>query len=463
MRKKRYLTLFVVFTAVICLNVYGDGLSWPFSNSTDNPSAALLLSDIHFDPFADGAAKELDKTPVSGWRAVLESKKHGNIPGYGDDANYRLLCSAVKNAGAVSANAACAIICGDLLCHGFEEKYRITFGRQEGCAAFAVKTIEFVALIIKEAVPGKSVFYIIGNNDSDNGDYNILPEGEMLGSLAGYFDIIRGNARAHADFSKGGYYELPFPGLKKCSIIALNDIFWHKKYKRTKSVKYDPGDVELKWLKSELDDASGKGEKAVIVMHIPPGIDTYLASKDKICAGDDGFLSPEYNRKFFDIMKEHSGVVSGILSGHSHFDDFRVFSADGTPFLTVVIVPSVSPGHGNNPAFEAVLFKKDGSVKDKAVYYLPGSTGGDIKSEEKWKLEYTFCGAYGLDDCGPYSLNRLTLSMEKNGSALDRYFSLYTAGNPVVSSFIKQKSLIYRCALTAPDFEEYSACACVKN
>src|ERR1035437_41520 len=463
MNKAKIFMLGLVFLAAGCFTISGETLPWTLSGGPGKETAVLLLSDIHFDPFADGAAEELEKTDISGWRAVLEDKKPGEFPGYREDTNYRLFLSAINEISGISAEAGCAIICGDLICHNFEAKYRLSRGKRGSCTSFAVKTMEFVSLMIKSALPGKPVCFVMGNNDSDNGDYNIIPGGVMLGSLAGYFDTVKADARAKADFQKGGYYKLPFPGLENNELIVLNDIFWLKRYKRTGVARQNPGRAEMKWLKNQLDAAALNGKKAFIAMHVPPGIDAYLASKDKNCKGDDGFLAPGYNKEFFEIMKSHKAVVRNVFAGHTHFDDFRVFSEAGRPFMLVSIIPSISPGHGNNPAFELAFLKSSGEIKDKAVYFFSGYGGKDSGTPAKWEREYTFCASYGCAGYDPVSLYRLAISMNAGPDAMDKYLSFYTAGNPLLSLLLKQHGRIYGCALTSMDLEEYHSCACVGN
>jgi hypothetical protein len=280
----------------------------------------------------------------------------------------------------------------------------------------------------------------------------------MLTALSASFETINTDKRAKADFARGGYYELPFPGIENGELIVLNDVYWHRGYKHSRKIKEPPGDIEMKWLKQELDAASAKGKKAVIAMHIPPGIDAYMAAKDKACKGPDDFLLPGYNGEFFALMASHSAVVENIFSGHTHFDDFRVFSNKAGPFLTVSIIPSISPVHGNNPAFEIAVLKKSGEIADKAVYSMTGyGVNGDAPA---WGLEYMFCGAYGVKDMSPSSMASIAGSIEDSEPARDSYFFFYTAGNTLLSILLAKQSGVYGCALTGRDFSEYAACGC---
>jgi hypothetical protein len=457
-KRTGFFLMFFLFFAAMQVNASGGAPAWNVPEGADKGTVVLLVSDIHFDPFADGAAKELEKTDIGSWRAILEALDKGKFPDYGDDTNFSLLESSLKEIGKTAGGADCAIVCGDMICHRFEAKYRLHCSLTGSGSGFALKTIEFLSLMIKQSLPGVPVYYVVGNNDSDNGDYNIRPSGEMLSALSSAYETISSDRRAKADFARGGYYELPFPGIDKGELIVLNDVYWHRGYKRSRRIKEQPGDIEIKWLKQELDAASAKGKKALIAMHIPPGIDSYLAAKDKACKGPDGFLLPGYNDEFLALMASHGAVVENIFSGHTHFDDFRVFSNEAGPFLTVSIIPSISPVHGNNPAFEMAMLKKNGEIADKAVYSLAGY--GVSGASPAWGLEYMFCGAYGVGDMGPASMASLAESIGEKEAARDSYFSFYTAGNTLLSMLLVKQSAAYGCALTGENFSEYAECGC---
>lgn len=461
MRKIIYFSAVCIYFIALCFRVSGYDLPWKVT-VTAGTETVLLVSDIHFDPFVDGAAKELEKTPAAGWQAVLESRKMEEFPAYKEDTNYSLLESAINKIREVSSGAGCAIVGGDLLCHKFETKYKFNCSLTGSPVPLEIKTIEFISLLLKRAMPGKPIYYVMGNNDSDNGDYNITPGGIMLKDLSGYFDTLMADKQAARDFRKGGYYEVPFSGLDNTEVIVLNDVFWHKKFKQPKTMKYNPGKAEMQWLAGALDAAAKQGKKAFIAMHVPAGIDPYQAAKDKKCKGDDGFLAPEYNKEFLAIMRSHSAVVQSAFAGHTHFDDFRVFSDAGLPFLQTCIMPSISPVHGNNPAFELALITNAGVLVNKAVYFLSGFGGNDADTQARWALEYTFDNAFGYADCSPASLYVLAASMKANQDVLDKYMTFFTAGNPIVTMLLKQQGGIYECALTSRDFREYRACGCGK-
>ena len=455
MKRTGFFLVLAVFLAVSAVNA---APAWNAPEGSEKGSTVLLVSDIHFDPFTDGAARELEKTDIGGWSAVLGAADRGKFPDYGEDTNFSLLESSLKEISRTAAGADCAIICGDMICHRFEAKYRLHCSLTGPSAGFALKTIEFLSMMIKKTLPGMPVYYVIGNNDSDNGDYNIRPSGEMLAALSSSYETINADKRAKADFAKGGYYELPFPGIEKGELIVLNDVYWHRGYKRPRKIKEQPGDVEMKWLKQELDAASAKGKKAVIAMHIPPGIDAYMAAKDKPCKGPDGFLLPAYNDEFLALMASHNAVVENIFSGHTHFDDFRVFTNEAGPFLTVSIIPSISPVHGNNPAFEMAVLKKNGEMADKAIYSMAGY--GVNGTAPAWGLEYVFCGAYGVGDMSPGTMASLAGSIAGSTQDMEKYFSYYTAGNTLLSILLVKQSPLYGCALTGKNFGEYAACGC---
>ena len=452
---RRFVLYAVVFFPVFA--VYGYGQPSDTAGGHEKQTTVLMMSDIHFDPFVGGVAAELEKSPVSGWGDILKGRGPGKMPDYMEDTNYTLLSSAMDGAGLMSKDIDCVLIDGDMLCHNFDAKCTLA-GFRKKRVSFAIKTMEFISMMIERALPGKIIYFVIGNNDSDNGDYNIIPGGKMLAELSGYYSFLKGDASAAADFSKGGYCRLPFASGKGTDLIMLNDIFWSKKFKpEKKAAVKNPGADEMKWLKSALKYDTVHGRKALIAMHIPAGTDAYLASRDKNCGHDDGFLLPEFNRQFLDLIKANSAVISCVFSGHTHFDDFRVFSDKGSPYMSESIIPSVSPSHGNNPAFELVLMESGARVRDKEVYYLSGFGGEGAK----WALEYSFCTAYGCDAYSLAGLSRAAGSIQTDQETMQKYLLYYSVSNPMMLPLLLRNSREYGCALTSGDSAEFSDCACV--
>ena len=132
----------------------------------------LLLSDIHFDPYADASImKQLGARPLAGCQAAAST----SFSKLGSDTNYPLLKSTLDNVVATAAEKHIhydyAVVTGDLLAHQFDASYQqCVGGGAEAYEKFASGTLRFVDGMIRKALPGVPVFTALGNNDSDQGD-----------------------------------------------------------------------------------------------------------------------------------------------------------------------------------------------------------------------------------------------------------------------------------------------------
>src|ERR1700733_8955294 len=97
--------------------------------------SALMVSDIHFDPFHDPAkAKQLADAPVGEWNPVLSGAASADAAAAfellqktcnakGIDTPYALLESSLKAMRADAPEAKFAVVSGDLVVHGFDCRF----------------------------------------------------------------------------------------------------------------------------------------------------------------------------------------------------------------------------------------------------------------------------------------------------------------------------------------------------
>lgn len=141
-----------------------------------NPGVTVLLvSDLHFDPFAAGTdiVRRLRVTPTAAWAGLLGASSDTALATYGSDSNFPLLRSAGAAIQAAVPNPAFVVVTGDFLRHDFKATYKGIFGdtASAGAAAFADSTMAFMAHWISSLVPSDvPVYPSIGNNDSGCGD-----------------------------------------------------------------------------------------------------------------------------------------------------------------------------------------------------------------------------------------------------------------------------------------------------
>ena len=283
----------------------------------------LLISDIHFDPLADlSILEDLTNEPADQWEGTFAKSKQNEYARAPADTNYPLLKSAL---GAAKAQGPYdfVIASGDYLRHNFQERFPAVSQRTSDPAAFATKTEVFVINALQKAfdVP---VYVALGNNDSSTGDYEINPESAFLLTLGHSIEVLAKDPLAEADFCTAGYYELPHPDLAKEEIIVLNTVLWSRLYGIIGSKVVAPGLSEMDWFAEKLNQAKTRGHKVIVVMHIPPGLDSYNCSRQKSGKAAIEFWEDAFLTKFCDMTREYGGIIQIVLAGHTHTDDFRV-------------------------------------------------------------------------------------------------------------------------------------------
>lgn len=408
----------------------------------------LLLSDIHFDPFADPAiVPQLIASRVEQWPAIFRTSRQSGPARAGADTNFPLLRSTLDQAGRAGPPYDFVLVTGDLLAHDFEASFARFGGTgRAALVAFVQKTATFVIQSVAREFPGAALIPALGNNDSDCGDYMLAPGSPLLAALAAQLPVLASDPQAARDFAAGGNYALAHPRTPNHRILVLSNVFWSTRYQDACGAgSQDPGSAQLAWLEWQLFLARQRGQTASLVMHIPPGINPYGST----AAEPLPFWADRYRDRFLAIAGANASVLVAGYAGHTHMDDFRVISsaAEG-PFLPIRISPSVTPFFGNNPSFSVVGYDRgDGRMADYVSYALPGSG---------WRAQYRFSQAYGLQGYSAPNLTSLSRSILSGDPARARYSQYYASGAP--SPVTAQNFRLYACAQTQMLPDGYSAC-----
>jgi hypothetical protein len=109
----------------ILLGLLLSGLSLvPGTGPEEGWRECLLISDIHFDPFADPSLFEsLNREPISEWaRLLASSSKHG-VSQLGSDSNYVLLESCLTAAAQTCPRPEFILYPDDSLAHDWQARY----------------------------------------------------------------------------------------------------------------------------------------------------------------------------------------------------------------------------------------------------------------------------------------------------------------------------------------------------
>ena len=428
---------------------------------------ALSVSDIHFNPFYDPSLVDtLVKSPVSNWGSIFESSAIQSPNGYGADANYPLLRSAMSAMQQQDSLPQMVLITGDFLCHNFQSIYSQYAGAYpDSLESFTARTIQFIAGYFDRTFPHTVVLAALGNNDSYCGDYNISPNSAFLKMFAQAWAPLLRNRYASEDsifissFSHGGYYEHRLAG-GRASLLVLNTVFFSAKYTNAcEAGAANPVRDELKWLKKTLQANSMKKRPVWMAYHIPPGIDVHstLHSKARDCSSAVTLMMTDSaNGELLKLLKHYAAFIRFGIAGHTHMDDLRVVYKDSVPASCISITPAISPLFGNNPAFKVLSFNsRTMSLVNYRTIYL-----GLNNQTQGWTLEYDFQKAYQVNGINPLSLSRVRQKIAADTLYRGRYIQYYTAGNPASGEITNKNWKAFGCGTGCLTKKEFVSCYC---
>jgi hypothetical protein len=122
--------------------------------------------------------------------------------------------------------------------------------------------------------------------------------------------------------------------------------------------------------------------RAFLVYHIPPGSNYYnLTHRGALTFWADDFVG-----QFLDILATNHPKIIGSFCSHTHNDEFRLVFAHGMPASYIHISPSISPVHGNSPAYQVFTAATNGDILDYETVWLSGFR----TPNETWQPEYAF-------------------------------------------------------------------------
>lgn len=491
MSGKTILRLLLVGGAAAVAGLPCSGLSLPLHASKPTVQA-LMVSDIHFEPFWDPAkATQLASASAGDWKTILSApdsadreKKFAELgqtcKERGEDTSYPLFASSLEAMRKDAAGVRFVTVSGDLISHGFSCKYKTVFPQAspEDYRAFVEKTIEFVVSSLRETLPHAPVYAALGNNDSDCGDYQLDADSQFLNEVGRILTAdlpepertnlpeLERKTAAH-DFADGGYYSAALP-IHHARILVLDDLFMARKY-ATCAGKPDPqaAAAQIVWLERQLKSARKYKEKIWVMAHIPPGVDPYstITKAKNICDGKPPqmFLSSD---SMGDAIARYGDVIPLAIFAHTHMDEMRLLEPDAKDGahgpVAAKMVPSISPVDGNNPSFTvAEVDVETGVLIDYRVIAASNQTGVDTK----WTEEYDYAKTYQEPSFAAGSVENLFAGFKADPSAQTEasqgYLKNYFVGD--ASRELKLFWPQYVCALDNRTESSYRACYCASK
>ncbi len=310
------------------------------AESSSNEQVWLAVSDVHLNIFN---------------RSVRPSPN-------ATDTNATLFESALRQMERAAQDPAVVLLPGDFLVHNFRRHVPANAGTPDEAG---IRTMRWIAGKLGRAFPKAQFAIALGNNDAPCGDYKSDDRSAYLAAVGSVWAPLINRNGASPDFSasflRGGYYtsRLPLHGLR---LVVLNTVLLSSEYGgNCGGDDSQAASDELAWLRTKLR-GTPSGTHNVVMMHVPPGFDAF--STDYV----HGFLTwpflkPRYNPQLVEALAAPSNRIIYAIAGHTHRFDFRL--AGGVP---IVVLGSLSPVYGNNPAFYTLRVLPNGSIRDVDAY-----------------------------------------------------------------------------------------------
>jgi sphingomyelin phosphodiesterase acid-like 3 len=345
----------------------------------------LLASDLHVEP-GRGAP-----VPTS----------------YGSDTNWALFDATLARMRKAEPNPQVVVLPGDFLSHHYPNNVQL-----------AEREMQRIVTAFNAAFPRAQFVIVPGNNDDPCGDYRATPGDAYFKYIAHLWAplVNRGGAapRFERDFGENGWYTERLPGTR-VQFIALDSIYWSIVYRPCTNASPNAPRKELQWLSHSLT-ALPANRRAVIVMHIPPGIDPYstlLAHRLLVVP----FLRPEASAAIVRVFAKDRSEIAFAVAGHMHHADFRIFG--GVPML---LAPSISPVYDNNPAFMRLDVLANGTLQDYRTYEY----GEDAQS---WEDGGTFDESFGVTAFNGASLAQIHQRLSRDEALRQQWARLFVSGS----------------------------------
>jgi len=488
------LLLLSVATIVIATSLPAQ-TSGPQINIKPATIPALFLSDIHLDPYADPAkVAKLNAAPVADWGAILAAPASATqtqdsaalqqaCPVRGVDTPNPLWLSSLHAIHTNATRVKFVTISGDLLAHSFDCKFRtlLPTATHADYLAFTEKTIRYIVRDLRAALPRIPLYVAMGNNDSGCTDYQLDPSHDPFLALTAKIvaealpaSLPQADRKTVlADFSAGGYYDVPLAGVAHTRLIVLDDLFLSASY-ATCSGKPDPAPAaaQLDWLEARLAAARKRNERVWVMGHIPPGVNLYATARKltNVCAGGKAqmFLGSE---KLEEVLAGNADVIHLALFGHTHSDEMRLLLPEANtsdPTLALApkmagvplkVVASITPVNGNRPTFTvASVDPATATLVDYTVIMASNLTGIDTT----WAPEYTYSTTYHQPSFDAATVSTLIAGFQADPGAKSAtsksYLHSYFPGD--VSAIIQFAWPQYACSMDHDSASAFAACTC---
>ncbi len=416
----------------------------------------LFTSDIHLNPMDDPKLTDrLAAAPIAQWDQIFAADPRP-LAGYGADTNAPLFLLALAQMKAIAPNPQVVFISGDFLAHKYREQWKASAADNSDAAfgAFVDKTIAYIAHEFDAAYPHAQFVIALGNNDSPCGDYAAAPHSAFLAHFeAAWQPLVERGGRAPdfaREFAADGDYVTVLPSGMRTLVVNSNP--WSPTAVTTCDPSGSARSDTMAWLEAATA-ASPAGARTWLVEHIPPGIDAFSSVQKHTTLQ---FYVPDVLARFRALRAGDGKPLGLIVAAHLHNDDFRI--VDQSPLM---LVPSISPLHANNPAFfVAHIDAASGSIADYDAYALdlPAAIANGTSPAAAFAHEYAFDQAYGVNGFTLPALIQLQQSIRDDTHGIRETEAAYNVSGSTFEQITKDTWRAFWCSNANIDPASFEAC-----
>jgi len=405
----------------------------------------LLVTDIHFNPFAGcygrpGPSAEMRALAADGEVARWELPMAAPASYKQETTTGSLTGELAEIQKVAKARQITKIfVCGDLVGHVFQKDFATYVGQPARRAAFTSNMILYVLRQLREAAGGARIYYVLGNNDTDLGDYVFPSEAFRRNLSKGIFGSNGG--RAGKTFEELGYSCQPFN--ERVVVVGLNGGLMISEKPRP-----ELAERQLELLRADLEACRQERKRAIVLIHEPFGINPYYSFYAK---APKPVFDPPLQDAYLATLSQYAPYIAVIYAGHYHMEYLASILGKIPLFGTVAL----NSFFGNNPGFKVVkINERSGAMEDFSTYF---QNLADRKA--KFQKLYDFRKAYRIGREASVVDFISNFSSETQNPAVKRYREYFNAKSadrePIDSEYGWP---YYYAAMTRLDADSFMSC-----
>lgn len=445
----KLVTLFLTFSLIV---------SCSSGSSANSNSKILVITDIHFDPYNSCGTSPAPEAQACVANLIRESNpaswhfSSGDANSFGEETNYAFLSEGLNNLKklVITGQVDKIFVTGDLLSHNFPAQFEsyVPNGSAAERTTLAINTMNYVMYQISQAVPERKMYYVFGNNDTDNADY-AYPSQDFMTRITSTLAPYMANPESFSStFAGGGYYIMPLNA--STDVIGLN---FNPLTVENSGNNQDLliAESQLIWLKEQLATERKLNKRVIILQHEPFGMNLFNIIESKTPVYN---LVTELQDEYLELYKQYNDLINNYYYGHYHMEDIQIGS-NIFAFSTL----GFSVDYYNNPGFKILSLNSLGQLQNYTTFYSQYESNNLLE----WSQLYQLNSTYNITPANYVSYFQTVIQPESSNVGWNRYVSNYSGNNYLVTAnripIVAPSSWqVYYCGINYLDSDAFNLC-----